>query len=460
MEWQLPTNWQLLRATPQIPFSVSDQRINLYALVQLPSKAQSRLGEKRKSSSVKEFWFDEELDSCQLGDNMFLEDFQDNGEFSGYWATDTDISTSDCEQQYDEKVGSDREYHVGISRSDIVPDFVADKMKDSDEDLNLEEPGDKFGSSQKTGTDQSNVEDIVKNWREVRNIRLYSSDTSTETEDECQVDSGSHYRLHIQNDSNMSPPKKHSIQENCDLNHNHYNDVMNNLPHVTDTRTDDSSARTEDMMDSNTDVATTKYGISSLVASHDSRQLRNNTMCNDITHNDVTYSITCNDVIHNDAADRIRQNEVCMRSYDVMSTHMNHTACINKSSKENVIDCDTYDIDDGINESTELTKDKTDSDWGSVLITGYIGPDIHRERIPLCLSRNKSRGISLHQMAAKKFIDGMETMLDSTPDCSKVERDIVALSKESRVPSSMTLSTTIDDMGNMIGVSQDSLAIR
>jgi hypothetical protein len=51
-------------------------------------------------------------------------------------------------------------------------------------------------------------------------------------------------------------------------------------------------------------------------------------------------------------------------------------------------------------------------------------------------------------------------MLDSTPDCSRVERDIVALSKESRVPSSMTLSTTIDDMGNMIGVSQDSLAIR
>jgi hypothetical protein len=396
--WRLPSNCQLLRPSAEIPFAISGQRINLYALAELPPRAQSGFGEKRKSSSVKEFWFDEELDSCQLGDNMFC----DNEEFPEYWGTDTDISTSDCEQQYDE-VGNDREFDVGINRSNIVHGLAASSKDCDNEETALEEPGDQFETAEKIEPDQSHVEDIsVENWRKIRNIRLYSSDTSTETEDECQADCENRYdfpkHLNIENISYMNTPEKESSQRNSDFNHNHY--VIDSV---------------------------TKY--SGLEASHD-------VICNDVTHNDVIY----NDV---------RNDEVIPN--DLKSVH---------KSKENVIDCDSYEMDDDIEETTEITSDKTDSDWGSVLITGYIGPDIHRERIPLCLNGNSSHSISLHQMAAKKFINGMEATLDNTADSSRIEKDIAALSKESRVHSYMTSITIVDDMENTVCVSQTSWASR
>lgn len=482
VEWQLPTNWQLLRATPEISFSPSDQRINLYASVQLPSRAQLRLGEKR--SSVKEFWFDDELDSCQLGDNIFFDDFQDNGEFSGYWGTDTDISTSDCEQQYDERIASDGE-EVGSVR-----DLVKDEMEDGKNEEHFEKSGDKFETAKRIAMDETNVVDVVKNWREVRNVRLYSSESSTETEDEGQLDglfqcgiSQAHHNLDM--NGTTSPPEKDVSPRNCDLNHNCYrlnsvnidegmkttDDVTNKLAHVADMSTENCSAKTEGMMDNNMDVSTTKAVISLLDASDECRHLSNDVTRNDVIRNRGTY----NDVIQNDVTSvyitdndkqsiHFGQNEVRAKSCNPFNVDMNSASCT-KKSKENVIDCDNfenmsyakYEIDGDMNEYTAL------SDWGSVVITGYIGPDVHRERIRLCLGENThtSNGISLHQIAAKKFIADMEAILENTSDAPGVEQEMIALSKESGVLSCMTSSTTVDDAGKLVGVYQDlGLTIR
>ena len=486
VEWQLPTNWQLLRATPEIPFSPSDQRINLYASIQLPSRAQSRLGEKR--SSVKEFWFDDELDSCQLGDNIFFEDFQDNGEFSGYWGTDTDISTSDCEQQYDERIASDRE-EVGSVR-----DLVKDEMEDGDNEERFEKSGDKFEPGKKNKTDETNVEDVVRNWREVRSVRLYSSDTSTETEDEGQLDglfqsgiSQAHHNKNLDMNGTISPPEKDVNPRNCDLNHNCYrlnsvtidegmkitDDVISKHSHVTGMSAENCLPKTESMIDNNMDVTTTKNSIPLLDGSDECRHLRSDVMRNDIIRDCVTLP----DVIQNDVTSvyitdndkqsvHFEQNEIRAKSCNPFNIDTNSISCTRKS-KENVIDCDNfenipcgkYDIDGEMNEYTELSN----TDWESVVITGYIGPDVHRERIRLCFGVNThtSNDISLHQIAAKKFIADMEEILESTSDTPGVEQEMIALSKESGVLSSMTSSATIDDAGKLVGVYQDlGLTIR
>ena len=468
INWRLPSNCQLLRPTPEIPFSISGQRINLYVSAELPSREPSGSGEKRKSS-VKEFWFDEELDSCQLGDNMFYEDFNDNGEFSGYWGTDTDVSISDNEQQYDE-VENDREYDVGVDRSNIVPRLSVNERDGENQEIILTKPE----TAEKIETDQSHVEDVVKNWRRMRNTRFYSSDTSTETEEEFQADCENHYDIHhhkcfdIQNGSYMNPPETDSNQQNSDFNHNMINsvtkyngletsdDVINNLAHVAEVTTDDVLENSEGLMGNKTDAIKFPPYINA------SCHLKNNIMHNDVIYNDVRYNedipndVKCVHMTENgEQADGIRQKEVDVKTCDAFSS--NTINSVTTKSKENVIDCDSYEADDNINESTN---DETDSDWAGVLITGYIGPDIHRERIPLCLNQNTSHGVSLHQMAAKKFIDGMEATLDSTADPFRVERDIVALSKESQVHSCLTSSMTIGDTGNTIGVSQDSWASR
>ena len=409
---------------------------------------------------MKEFWFDDEIDSCQLGDNVFFEDFQDNGEFSGYWGTDTDTSASDCEQ-CDERVGSDRE-EVGSVRNE------------------------EFERVKKIVMTKSNVEDVVKNWREVRSIRLYSSDTSTETEDEGQTDGLYHCGIpHIQysktmdmNDA-MSPPEKDISQKNCDLNHNSVNidegmnatdDVINKLAHVTDMRTEYCLAKTEGMGDKNMDVATTKTSIFPLDTSGEFRHLnddvmRNDVICSRVAHNDVTQNDVTS-VYFTDKDKQLGQKVIHAKSCNPFNVDINSTFPI-KKSKENVIDsddfentpCDKYERHDDINECTDLSN----TDCGSVLITGYIGPDVHRERIPLCfdVNTNTSNGISLHQIAAKKFITDMEAILEGTSDTPGVEQEMITLSKESGVLSSMTSLTTIDDTGNLVGVYQNmDFAIR
>ena len=410
---------------------------------------------------MKEFWFDDEIDSCQLGDNVFFEDFQDNGEFSGYWGTDTDISASDCEQQCDERVGSDRE-EVGSVRNE------------------------EFESVKKIVMTKSNVEDVVKNWREVRSVRLYSSDTSTETEDEGQTDGLYHCGIpHTQHSKTMdmngamSPPEKDISQRNCDLNHNSVNidegvnatdEAINKLVHVTDMRTEHCLAETEGMADKSMDVVTTKTSIFPLDASGEFRHLNDDVMRNDVICNRVTYNdVTRNDVTSvyiTDKDKQLGQKEIHAKGCNPFNVDINSTFPI-KKSKENVIDsddfentpCDKYKKHDDINECTDLSN----TDCGSVFITGNIGPDVHRERIPLRLdlNTNTSNGISLHQIAAKKFITDMEAILQGTSDTAGVEQEMITLSKESGVLSSMTSFTTIDDTGNVVGVYQDmDFAIR
>ena len=452
VELQLPTNWELLRPIHEIPFSISGHRINIYASVEIPPKAQSWLGEKRKSSSVKEFWFDEELDSCQLGDNLFFDDLQDNSEFPGYWGTDTDISTSDCEQQYKEKDAADP---------------IKDEIENSDNEVmsNVE-------------TDKSNVENIVKKWREVRQIRLYSSESSTETEDEGLVECGyeknssDHYNNFINNNT-ASPTEKECSKQNYVANHNDYqvnsytthegletsnNYVINKLPYVMDTSTDDSSAKSEEIIEEDVNISTRSTGISDSCDGSDK--------CNDVTrynemddviHNDVKYAC-----LRDKQTDDSRRNDVYSRNFN---EYNRSSTCINKRNKENVIDCDNLEniscnrekTNENIKESTTLTQENIGDEWATILLTGYVGPVIHREKIQLCLNVNRSSGISLHQMCAKKLIDGMENMLDSMPD--RIEYEIATLSKETRISSSMTSSRTIDDEGNLIGVSQESLGL-
>lgn len=444
VDWQLPTNWQLLRATHEMPVLVSEKRINLYASVQLPPREQkqSRLRKKRKSI-VKEFWFDEELDSCQLGDNVFFEDLQDSGRLSGYWDTDTDISVSDCEQQHNEQPVNDMEY-------DVESNPVRDEIKRDDEVFRLDKSIDVFDNSKGTGTDQSSGKDLVKNWREVRSIRLYSSDTSTETEDETQTDKN----------TNIFQPEKHLIRRNNDWSHSHY--LANSVTTFRGAKTSDdvtnSLARVTEWIGDNKCLSTK--------ITNDSCQQSNNAICNDIAHHDIMYNDVKIGYIMNNgkqAGEMKRQTKMFANKCE-SQIDMNYGTRTKKTSKENVIDCDLPDdtlcnqneIDDDIKDFTEI-RDRNDSDRGYVLISGYIGPDIHREKIAICLNTKTSSSISLHQMAAKSFINGMDVSLNNTCNNAGLEREIAELSKESRITSSMTSSVTVDDKGNIIGVFQDFL---
>lgn len=510
-----------MRATPDIAFATCDQRVNLYASIQLPFTAQSRLGDKRKSSSVKEFWFDEELDSCQLGDNMFFEDF------SGCWSTDTGTSTSDCEQRDDDNVGARRK-HIGNTRKDVennrrdvanarnvigmdwediendrknivdnqdvignnrndagndknniakARNDIVDVTEDDDnEELKLQEHVDYFDkNTERFETRVTNVNDIAEKWREMRNMRIYSSDTSTETEDECQIDYDNN-RMTL--DTNKSPDKEKIItyppvvssQRNYDLNCKY---LLKKSVKTSGGLGISGNFIHDQAMDARIDI--TANNISKITApnlpsdSTNSRCIGHDAICKDVIPNDVILKYVTRDVIDNAAwksadSDRKAISITHSKVHNVWNTTL---VGVDKKSKENVIDCDdlessqcsNHEMDDGLKVATPLNTNNAASTWGSVLITGHVGADIHREIIPLCLSANTTQGISLHQMASKKLIDGMEALIDNSlpADSARLKREIFTLSKESRVPSSMTSTTTVDDSGNTVGVWQDTV---
>lgn len=97
-------------------------------------------------------------------------------------------------------------------------------------------------------------------------------------------------------------------------------------------------------------------------------------------------------------------------------------------------------------------------DWGTAVVTGYLGPEVFKERIHfrLKLTPPSDHQYDLHQMAAVSFIRSMEATLESNLSQDGVEKDIIELSKSSGLPSRLTLQVAVDEEGDIIGERQDS----
>lgn len=169
VDWELPHNWCVIRPAPTIPYIVSGQRTNLYTAVVFPDKNHSSPVEETKSSSVKEFWFDEELESCHLGD---------------------ELQCFKLEKSTLKSLRNDIDALMELNKS------------------------------------QLNLDDAIKNWRETTQFHSTSSDTSTDTEDEYSrfspperdqsgitVDNSLNNNAHFKSKTNIVQEKEYLISE-------------------------------------------------------------------------------------------------------------------------------------------------------------------------------------------------------------------------------------------------------
>lgn len=482
VDWQLPDLFQVRRSSREIPFASHGQRLNIFASVSAPPGNWQPFGSTFQeahstTNGIKEFWFDEDFDSCQLGDNVpFSEDLSDDGEFPRDWdlENDTDIrcqwsdfkplakESEECfsgtSADRDEE-GSERRENDGIEYQDHVGNAKTDRDADNDIDNNH-------------CVISSFTKDIHSNSR--GSINVYSSTTAHSSTNTCpesntNTSTSNHYSTKYSNIDNGQFYDSHTTLS-TGINSNSY--TLSSASTLLDTKSiigSDTSDFSIPLLDYNsadqqhltkndrTPLAssTEKYVPQDLVLHPNS--LSQKTSRPRLTHLDHLPSISSQNLI---CCENSFGNQTAKKYESLL--YKNHSCLSYGGSRK---PCENNDpprrsfVTEGNPVFSQSGNNYYPCERGIVTLTGFLGPEVYRKRIPFRLKprlSTKHRN-DLHQMAAFSFIESMEAMLDNTQSDDVIKKEVVELSKSSGVPSRFTSQVAVDEQDKMIGATHHAL---